>query len=179
MPSTKIIHTNAFIKLDLARVPSPCYVVDETLIENKLKILARVQKESGAKVLLALKAFSMYSLAPLVMKYLNGVCASGLNEAKLGREEFNGEVHTYAAAYRQHEFPEILSLSDHLVFNSFTQWQTYKHQCLEAQKSRPQLKFGLRSNPEHSEGEKAIYDPCAPCSRMGIKITNFKTTYII
>ena len=174
MSNTKVQQENPFVKLDLSRVPSPCYVVDEAAIERNLKILAHVQDESGAKILLALKAFSMYSLAPLIMKYLKGVCASGLHEAKLGREEFNGEVHSYAAAYRQHEFAEILSLSDHMVFNSFTQWETYKAQCLAKQKQQPHLKFGLRINPEHSEGDKAIYDPCAPCSRMGIKKYDFK-----
>lgn len=168
-------HTvNPFVQFDLGRVPTPCYVVDEVVIENNLKMLSRVQKESGAKVLLALKAFSMFSIAPLISKYLNGVCASGLNEAKLGREEFKGEVHTYSAAYRPQDFDEILSQSDHIVFNSFSQWTTYKNQCIKEQKSRPHLKFGLRINPEHSEGEKTIYDPCAPCSRMGIKSVDFK-----
>lgn len=174
MSNTNVQRKNHFVKLDVSRVPSPCYVVDEAEIERNLKILAHVQEESGAKILLALKAFSMHALAPLIMKYLKGVCASGLHEAKLGREEFNGEVHSYAAAYRHHEFAEILSLSDHIVFNSFTQWQTYKAQCLAKQEQQSHVKFGLRINPEHSEGDKAIYDPCAPCSRMGIKKSTFK-----
>lgn len=159
--------------LDVTRVPSPSYVVDQAKVEANLKILAHVQKKSGAKVLLALKAFSMFSLAPLVTKYLHGVCASGLNEAKLGREEFGKEVHTYSAAFRPSEFDEILEVSDHLVFNSFNQWNTYKEQCLTAKEARPKLDFGLRINPEHSEGETPMYDPCAPCSRMGIPIDQF------
>lgn len=158
---------------DLSRVPSPCYVVDQAAIEANLKILERVQTQSGAKVLLALKAFSMFATAPLIMKYLKGTCASGLFEAKLGRDYFGGEVHTYSAAYRAHEMDEILATSNHVVFNSFTQWSKYKTQALAAQRQRPELMFGLRINPEHSEGTTAIYDPCAPCSRMGIPFNQF------
>lgn len=167
--------SDTFKSFDTSRVQSPCYVVDEVAVEENLKILARVQSESGAKVLLALKAFSMFSLAPLIMRYLHGVCASGLNEARLGREEFGGEVHTYSAAYRPQDFDQILDLSNHVVFNSFSQWQKYKDKALARQKERPHLKFGLRINPEHSEGATPIYDPCAPCSRMGIPIAAFKS----
>lgn len=164
-------HTLA--NFDLSRVPSPCYVVDEAALEANLRILQRVQIESGAKVLLALKAFSMHDLAPLIMKYLKGTCASGLFEARLGREQFGGEVHTYCAAYKEQDMAEILTLSDHVVFNSFGQWQRFKEQALTAKQQRPNLEFGLRINPEHSEGTTAIYDPCAPCSRMGITLANF------
>lgn len=160
--------------LDLSRVPSPCYVVDEVALERNLQILDRVQKQSGAKVLLALKAFSMFNLAPLVMKYLKGTCASGLYEARLGREQFGGEVHTYSAAYREQDLPAIFESSDHVVFNSFAQWQRFREQALAAKVRRPQLEFGLRINPEHSEGTTPIYDPCAPCSRMGIPIAKFE-----
>lgn len=158
---------HSLAQFDLNQVPSPCYLVDEVALERNLNILAHVQAASGAKVLLALKAFSMHALAPLVMKYLKGTCASGLFEAKLGREKFGGEVHTYAAAYRAQDMSQILDLSNHVVFNSVSQWQRFKTQCLEAQKKRPELSFGLRINPEHSEGATPIYDPCAPCSRMG------------
>lgn len=165
---------NTLVNFDLNRVPSPCYVVDAAAIEHNLQILQRVQQESGAKVLLALKAFSMFALAPLVNKYLTGTCASGLFEARLGREEFGGEVHTYAAAYRPEDMAAILELSDHVVFNSFNQWQRYKEQALAAQQKNPKLSFGLRINPEHSEGATPMYDPCAPCSRMGIPIAAFE-----
>ncbi|SMF29278.1 carboxynorspermidine decarboxylase [Alteromonadaceae bacterium Bs31] len=161
---------HGFDKLDLHSLPSPCYVVDEAKIEDNLRILHYVQEQSGAKILLALKAFSMYSLAPLVMKYLKGVCASGLNEAKLGREEFNGEVHSYAAAFRPQEFAQIVELSDHVVFNSCSQWAHYREQALSYKNSKEKLSFGVRINPQHSEGETPLYDPCAPCSRMGIRI---------
>jgi carboxynorspermidine decarboxylase len=162
-----------FSAFDPRRVPSPCYVVDEAALEANLQILARVQADSGAKILLALKAFSMFSAAPLVMQYLKGTCASGLYEARLGRQEFGGEVHTYSAAYRPQEMADILTVSDHVVFNSFSQWRRYREQALVAQKQRPNLAFGLRINPEHSEGTTPIYDPCAPCSRMGIRLEDF------
>lgn len=162
-----------FAKFDPARVPSPCYVVDETAIEHNLKILNYVQEASGAKILLALKAFSMFSLAPLVTKYLHGVCASGYNEARLGREEYNKEVHTYSPAFKQSEFSDILSFSDHLVFNSFNQWFTFKEACLAAQSTK-NLHFGLRVNPMHSEGATPLYDPCSPGSRLGIPANEFK-----
>lgn len=165
---------NTMTAFDPSRVPSPCYVVDEAAIERNLQVLDRVQQESGAKILLALKAFSMFDLAPLIMKYLKGTCASGLFEARLGREQFGGEVHTYSAAYREQDMAAILAASDHVVFNSFAQWERFKDQALAAQQQRPQMEFGLRINPEHSEGATPIYDPCAPCSRMGIPIANFE-----
>jgi len=167
--TSKTNRPNYFEHFDPQSVPSPCYVVDECAIEHNLQILDKVQQASGAKILLALKAFSMYALAPLVMRYLRGVCASGLNEATLGREAFNGEVHTYSAAFRPHEFDEILTLSDHLVFNSVGQWLRYKDKASAYQaKTKPSLQLGLRINPQHSEGTTDLYDPCAPCSRMGI-----------
>ncbi|MFT7558552.1 MAG: carboxynorspermidine decarboxylase [Flavobacteriales bacterium] len=158
----------SFQRFDASRVPSPCFVVDEIAVEENLKILNRVQRESGAKVLLALKAFSMFSLAPLVGRYLSGTCASGLHEARLGAEEFGGEVHTFCAAYTEADLREILKVSQHVVFNSFGQWQRFQPLLLAAKRQRPELEFGLRINPMHSEGSAAIYDPCAPCSRLGI-----------
>jgi len=160
-------HQFTFGDFDPTSVPSPCYVIDEVAIENNLKILHKVQEASGAKILLALKAFSMFSLAPLVMKYLKGVCASGLNEATLGREYFNGEVHTYSAAFIPGDFDQILEISDHVVFNSLNQWRHYRQKVELARQQKP-LEIGLRINPQHSEGETPLYDPCAPCSRMGI-----------
>lgn len=165
--------SHTMVNFDPSRVPSPCYVVDEAAIEHNLRILDRVQRESGAKILLALKAFSMFAVAPLVMRYLKGTCASGLFEARLGREKFGGEVHTYCAAYKPQDMAAILDSSDHVVFNSFAQWHRFKAQALAAQRQRPGLEFGLRINPEHSEGTKPIYDPCAPCSRMGIPLAKF------
>ena len=156
-----------FRQLDTKRLPSPCFVVDEVAIEENLRILQRVQQESGARVLLALKAFSMWSLAPLVRRYLSGTCASGPHEARLGREMFGGEVHTFSAAYSEADMREVLELSDHVTFNSVAQWRRFAPMAREAAAKRPGLRFGLRVNPEHSEAEVALYDPCAPFSRLG------------
>ncbi|GAB3106453.1 carboxynorspermidine decarboxylase [Aestuariicella hydrocarbonica] len=165
--------SKSFHSFDPTRVPSPCFVVDEVAVRHNLEILNRVQRESGAKVLLALKAFSMFSLAPTIGQYLSGTCASGLYEAKLGREEFKGEVHTFSAAFTEQDLPEILQLSDHVVFNSFNQWQRFQPLVKAAKRERPQLEFGLRVNPQHSEGATPIYDPCAPGSRLGIPKSAF------
>jgi carboxynorspermidine decarboxylase len=159
-----------FSRLDLARLPSPCFVVDEVAIERNLRILQQVAQHSGAKVLAALKAFSMWELGPLTARYLHGTCASGLHEARLGKEHYGGEVHVFSAAYREVDLREILELADHVVFNSCSQWQRFAPLLQQAQSARPQLKYGLRINPEHSEGEVPIYDPCAPGSRLGIPL---------
>lgn len=165
--------SKSFYSFDPTRVPSPCFVVDEVAVRKNLEVLNRVQRESGAKVLLALKAFSMFSLAPTIGQYLSGTCASGLHEAKLGREEFKGEVHTFSAAFTEKDLPEILELSDHVVFNSFNQWQRFQPLVNAAKAEKPQLEFGLRVNPMHSEGATPIYDPCAPGSRLGIPKSAF------
>lgn len=162
------MNSDSFVNFDPSRVSSPCFVVDEAAVERNLKILHRVQEQSGARVLMALKAFSMFALAPLVSRYLSGTCASGLHEALLGHEEFGGEVHTFSAAYTEQDLAEILKISHHVVFNSFSQWRRFKSLCASAQRQRPELKMGLRINPQHSEGTTAIYDPCAPGSRLGI-----------
>ena len=170
-----MIKCKTFQAFDLSRVPSPCFVVDEVAVENNLRILQSVQQASGAKVLLALKAFSMFSLAPLFDRYLDGTCASGLHEARLGYTEFDGGVHTFCAAYKEDDLAEILSISEHVVFNSFGQWQRFQPLIQEAKQRRPELQFGLRINPRHSEGTTAIYDPCAPGSRLGIPKSEFAT----
>jgi carboxynorspermidine decarboxylase len=167
------VRSERFQRLDPRRVPSPCYVVDEAAIEENLRALAAVQQASGAKILLALKAFAMWSLAPLVARYLHGTCASGLHEARLGREAFGGEVHTFSAAYTERDLAAVLEISDHVVFNSFGQWERFRPLARAAQARRPGLRFGLRVNPEHSEGAVPLYDPAAPCSRLGIPRSQF------
>jgi carboxynorspermidine decarboxylase len=168
--STLSAAADTFIGFDPARVPSPCYVVDEEAIERNLRILGRVQQQSGARVLLALKAFSMFSLAPLCMHYLSGTCASGLLEAQLGREEYGKEVHVYSAAYTEADLRQILEIADHVVFNTWSQWQRFQSMVQDAKQRRPHLEFGLRINPRHSEGAVGLYDPCAPGSRLGTPI---------
>lgn len=163
-----------FSNFDPHRVPSPCFVIDVAGVEENLRILHQVQERSGAKVLAALKAFSCWHLGELTGRYLSGVCASGLHEARLGREHYGGQVHTYSAAFKETELPELLALSDHLVFNSFSQWRRFRSMALAAQQKRPELRFGLRINPEHSEGDVPLYDPCAPGSRMGVPLARFE-----
>ena len=150
-------------------LPTPCYVVDEGLLERNLKILRGVMDRTGCKILLAQKAFSMYALYPLIGKYLSGTAASGLNEARLGREEMGSETHVFSPAYREDEFSEILTYSDHVVFNSFRQLELYKDQAKKAGAS-----VGLRINPEFSTQDHAIYDPCSPGSRLGVTLANFQ-----
>ena len=154
----------AFARFDLARVPSPCFVVDEKTIEHNLRILADVA-QSGARVVLALKAFAMGALAPLMGRYLHGVCASGLYEAQLGRSEYQGEVATFCAAYRQSDIDRVIALSDYVIFNSTAQKERFAAQCRKAG-----VRVGLRINPAHSEAENPRYDPCAPGSRLGVPI---------
>lgn len=167
------INAKTFINFDATRVPSPCFVIDEIAIENNLKVLKRIQDESGAKILLALKAFSMFSLAPLISRYLQGVCASGIHEARLGAEFFKGEVHTYSAAFNETDLAAVLAISNHVVFNSFGQWQRFQALIQVAKNENPSLSFGLRINPRHSEGTTEIYDPCAQGSRLGIPVSAF------
>lgn len=157
--------------MDFRSLPTPCFVVDETLLIRNLEILKDVADRSGAKILLAQKAFSMFSLYPLISQYLSGTTASGLNEARLGREEFPGEVHVFSPAYPAKEFESLLSIADHFVFNSFTQWEKYGALANAAGKS-----CGIRINPECStqEAGHAIYDPCAPGSRLGVTAANFR-----
>lgn len=162
-----------FSRLDLSRLPTPCYVVDEVAVRENLEILARVQQESGAKILAALKAFSMWSLGEMTAHYLSGTCSSGLHEALLANEFYGGENHVFSAAYSEQDLREILEIADTVVFNSFSQWRRFKDMALEAKKKRPGLRFGLRINPEHSEGTVPIYDPCAPGSRLGIPASVF------
>ncbi len=115
----------------------------------------------------------MFSLAPLFDRYLSGVCASGLFEARLGYTEFGGQVHTFCAAYKEDELPEILSISDHVVFNSFSQWHRFQTIIQDAKHQRPELQFGVRINPQHSEADVPMYDPCAEGSRLGIPKSEF------
>lgn len=154
----------AFARFDLSRVPSPCFVVDEARLEANLKVLADIQARSGATVLCALKAFSMWELAPLVSRYLSGVCASGLWEARLGREHYGGIVETFAAGYKPDEMPDIIRLSDHIVFNT----PAAKNRLLPMiRDSGKDVHVGLRFNPGLAAGEDAKYDPAAPGSRLG------------
>ncbi len=160
---------------DPRKVPTPCFVTDETLLEKNLGILKTVKERTGCRILLALKCFAMPRVFPLLKQVLDGVCASSPWEARLGREAFNGEVHTFAAAYSEHDIKALCLTADHLVFNSFGQLERFRPlvQKFTAAAGRS-IELGLRINPEHSEGTHAIYDPCAPGSRLGIRKKNFQ-----
>ena len=148
---------------------TPCYVIQEQKIIENLERLKQVKEATGCKILLAQKAFSMYSIYPLIGQYLDGTTASGLYEARLGKEEMKKENHVYAPAYREEEIDEIISYCDHIVFNSFSQLTKYKEKVKQKGKS-----IGIRINPECSTQEgHAIYDPCAAGSRLGITKANF------
>ena len=162
-------------RFDPAWVATPAFVVDEGLLADNLAILAGVKARTGCKILLALKCFAMFSVFPLLRQTLDGVCCSSPHEARLGREEFGGEVHSFAAAYSAGDIEQLALTSDHLVFNSFGQWQRFRGLAEEkARAAGRTLAFGLRINPEHSEGAVPIYDPCAPGSRLGIRKDDFR-----
>nr|WP_310832557.1 carboxynorspermidine decarboxylase [Paenibacillus typhae] len=159
------------IDIDISSLPSPAYLVDERLLKKNLETLNYVQERTGAKILLAQKGFSMHALYPLVGKYLHGVTSSSLFEARLGFEEMGKEVHVYAPAYMDREFDELLGYTDHIVFNSFDQWNRFKDRVQSAPKA---ISCGIRVNPEYSEIEVPLYDPCYNYSRMGVTLPNFR-----
>jgi carboxynorspermidine decarboxylase len=160
---------NVFLGLDLSRVKTPCFIVDEDSLVKNLEVLAGIRAKTGCRVLLALKAFAMFSMFPLMRDYLDGICASSPNEARLGSEEFGKEVHSFAAAYSDHDFVELLRYSDHIVFNSSNQYRRFQGDVF----SSPEIKFGLRVNPEVSQAPVPMYDPCGRYSRLGITAAEF------
>lgn len=151
--------------MDIRQVPSPCYLCDLGLLRRNLELLGRVQQESGAEVICALKGFALFSTFPLVRQYLKGAAASSLHEARLAREEMGGQVHVYAPAYREDDFDAILGLADHLSFNSFSQWRRFRERVRAS--PRP-LSCGIRVNPEYAEVGTDLYNPCVPYSRLGV-----------
>jgi len=143
-------------------LPTPCYVIDENIIEENCKVLADVMNKTGCHVLLAQKAFSNYALYPLIGKYLSGTTASGLYEARLGREEMGRENHVFAPAYKDEDMDELVKICDHIVFNSISQLEKHKEKCRN-------VSIGIRVNPEFStQNGHEIYDPCGKGSRLGV-----------
>jgi carboxynorspermidine decarboxylase len=173
----------AFAHFDLTRVPSPAFIVDAAAVRRNLAILQDVRDRGGIRMLAALKAFSMWALGPTVAAYLDGVCASGLYEARLGREEYSGldgkgEVATYCAAYRAADLPEICALSDHVIFNSPGQIARFRPILEAERRGGRSFDIGLRINPLHAEGEVAKYDPCQPHSRLGFPIDQLRPEHL-
>lgn len=168
----------AFARFDLSSVPSPAFVVDEAAVRRNLAILADVRDRAGIKLLAALKAFSMWSLGPVVAEYLDGVCASGLYEARLGKEEYSGEIATYCAGYKAEDLQEICALSDHIIFNSPGQHARFRPILDAARAAGHRFDVGLRINPLHAEGEVAKYDPCQPHSRLGFPVDQLRPEHL-
>ncbi len=166
------------MKYDFTKVPTPSYVVDEQLLIHNLSILRSVMDRTGCEILLAQKAFAMYAVYPLIGKYLSGTTASSLFEARLGHEEMGKEVHIFSPAYKEEEFDELLSLCDHIVFNSIAQWNKFKDRVFEYNrvqeasdtKINRRVSCGLRINPEYSEIETDMYNPCFEGSRFGVTL---------
>ena len=157
--------------IDLNKIPhTPIYICEMQKLEDNLKILDKVQKQSGAKIILALKGFAMHSTFDLVGKYLHGCTASGLHEAKLAREKMNKEVHTYSPAFKEEEIEEIALLSNEIVFNSPSQLFRFKD---IVKKVNPDISISLRINPEYSESPVDLYNPCGLYSRLGTTKKNF------
>jgi carboxynorspermidine decarboxylase len=158
------------MNIDVKNLPTPIYVVDESLLKKNLETLKYVSDQTGCRILLAQKAFSMYAVYPMIGEYLQGTAASSLFEARLGREEMKGEVHIFSPAYREDEMKEIISICDHIVFNSFSQWMKYKEQVKASDRK---IECGIRINPEYSEIETDIYNPCFTGSRLGTTLSQF------
>ena len=165
MLQTVKVNKKYFTKLDLSKVPSPCYVIDTNVLEDNLKIFNKLKTDTNVKILLALKAFSLKHLFPIISAALDGVCASGLNEAKLGNKYFGGLISTYSPAFKASEFVEIMKYSHHITFNSISQINKYKKLCINKK-----IDIGIRINPLYSEVEVSKYNSSNLSSRLGIHI---------
>ena len=161
-----------FLALAHTALRTPTYLLDETLIEENMRILRYVKDRTGCKILHALKSYASFVTFPMMRRYLDGTCASGLNEARLGREEFGGEVFTFGAAYRKEEIGRLLRYSDAVIFNSFHQLEAYGEKARKAG-----VEIGVRVNPGLAEVECEMYNPCGPCSRLGITPEAFAETF--
>ena len=157
--------------MDLKKIPSPCFVLEESRLRRNLELIQRVQQESGAQIILAFKGFAMWSAFPIVREYVSGATASSLHEVMLCHEEMGVKAHTYAVAYAPREFPKILKLSSHITFNSLTQWKRYSKKLLS---SPEKVSPGIRVNPGWSPVGTALYNPASPGSRLGEPAENFK-----
>ncbi|WP_293911326.1 carboxynorspermidine decarboxylase [Deinococcus sp.] len=156
-------------------IPSPAFVLDESRLRRNLALISQVQSHSGARIIVAFKGFSMFSTFPVMREYgISGATASSLNEALLARQEMRGEVHVYAPAYSEGEFPQILELANHLSFNSFSQWERFRPQVMAARQAGKHVQIGIRINPEYAEVETDLYNPAGPHSRLGVTRANFR-----
>ena len=158
--------------IDYSKVPSPCFVLDEGLLRKNLELIKSVKEAAGIEIIMAFKAFSMWSAFPIVREYINMATASSIHEARLAFEDMGAPAHTYSPAYTAKEFPTILKYSSHVTFNSFDQFE----RMLPLAKDYPNVSFGIRINPEYSDVSTDLYNPCAPGSRLGVTIDNMPET---
>jgi len=170
------VEETGWTDFDFSKIKTPTYVVSLPLLERNLKILNEVEEKTGARVLMALKGFSMFSTFGLARKYLSGSEASSINEARLGHEEFGKETHTFSPSFTNENIKEYIKYSDHLVFNSFSQWNKFKD---TVKNSKKKVSSGLRVNLEHSEVENPMYDPSSPNSHFGVARTSFEIENIL
>ena len=170
-----VLRSKGMIDFDISSVRTPCYITDDRLLEKNMRILRSVAERTGCRVLLAQKAFSMYCEYPMMAEYLDGTTASGLYEARLGYEEMPGkEVHIFAPAYRPDSFGEITRICGHIVFNNLHQWRKFRPLVEKARAEGREIECGIRVNPEYSEIETEIYNPCAENSRLGARCEEFE-----
>ncbi len=150
------------LEKNIDKIPSPCYVMEETLLRRNLELIRDVARRADVEIILAFKAFALWKSFPIFREYINSTTASSLFEARLAKEEFGNKAHTYSPAYTEEEFEDILACSSHITFNSLSQYQRF------AQQVKGRASIGIRVNPEYSEIETELYNPCAPGSRFGI-----------
>ena len=168
LPEVKIDKKN-FHKLDLSQLPTPCYVIDLNIVKQNLQLLRKIKEQTSVNILLALKAFSLKKIGPMISDYLDGTSASGLNEAKLAKKYFHGLVSTFAPAFKESEIEEIVKLSNHLIFNSLNQLEKFS---VKAQSE--DVDIGVRINPIYSEVKEKKYNPAGFDSRLGIHYDKLK-----
>ena len=161
------MHFESLFDIPLDNVHTPCYITDVRLLQKNTALLHQIQRQSGCKILLAQKAFSLFAAYPLIQNDLAGTTASGLYEARLGREKFGKEVHVFSPAYTQEDFTQLLEIADHIVFNSFGQWRKYRKQV---QNAACPVSCGIRVNPGYAEVKTDLYNPCISGSRMGVPL---------
>ena len=158
------------MSIDFSNIPSPCFVLEEQLLRQNLQLIRNVMDEAECQIILALKGFSMFSAFPIVKEYLPGATASSLHEIKLINDYLGYKSHTYIPAYQEREFAEVLERSSHVTFNSLSQWERFKDRVKAFNQTNPErtVSCGIRVNPQYSEVETDMYNPCVPGSRLGV-----------
>ena len=155
------------MSIDYTKIPNPCYVIEEKLLRENLEKIRSVSREAGVEIILAFKGFSLWKVFPIVREYISGATASGANEAHLAFDEMHALAHTYSPAFTETDFKEVLKYSSHITFNSLSQLERFEDQVKNYDRK---ISVGLRVNPEFSEVQTELYNPCAPGARLGITV---------